>query len=166
MGDQTRRSDARALRPVAGMTVALLLAGCAIATPGMPEGLTAAQVQKVDQICQQTLGADPGARYFAACRSSLAQTVRRQDAERLAARVHADCARTGPQGSSEFALCVLGARPPAEGQGPLSSVSRKELHHRAELSCAGLGLDPVFLAFADCVSELETSILPPDDPSI
>lgn len=172
MRDAGQGRGARAARRVgAGLTVGLLLAGCATAAPQTLENLSAGEVQKIDQTCEQTLGAQPGGRYFASCRARLAEAARRQDARRLVLQTHADCARaSSPEGSSQFSLCVLDARAsaaqdPAARPRPLALASRAEVHHRAELSCANLGLDPDAGDFSDCVTELEVAILPPDDPS-
>lgn len=171
MRDAGQSRGARAAGRVgAGLAIGLLLAGCA--TPALETlgDLSPREVRQIEQTCEQTLGAQPGGRYFASCRSRLAAAARRQDARRLAAQVQADCARAGwRDGSSEFSLCVLGARTPAHDPAappkPLALASRTEVHHRAELSCAKLGLDPNAGDFGDCVTELEVAILPPDDPS-
>jgi hypothetical protein len=163
------RGAGRAWRGGVGTTVALLLAGCATVTPQTLGDLAPGEAQRIDQTCEQTLGARPGGSYFEACRARLADAVRRQDAQRQIVRTRADCARTGsPPGSSEFALCVLGARSPddpAVRPKPLALASRQDVHRRAERSCAKLGLDPDVADFADCVTELETAIAPPDDPT-
>jgi len=153
-----RSRDAKVRRITAAMTAGLLLTGCATATPKTLANLTVDETQTIDQTCQQTFGARPGDVYFDACRTSLASAMaQRDDAQRLA-KVTADCARAGGQpGSSEQALCVLGAPASAAPQRlkSLTVVSPAEVHRRIQLSCAKLGLDPAAIAFSNCVTEFE-----------
>lgn len=146
----------------AGMTP--VLAACTTSTPTLAN-VTAAEAATIDQACEQTLGARRGDGYFEACRSSLADTVQRQDAGRRIAQTQAGCAQAGLQeGSSEFGLCVLGVRPSPAPRKSLAAA-RDEVHQRAELSCAKLGLSPAAFGFAGCVTDLETSISQVDSPS-
>ncbi len=60
----------------------------------------------------------------------------------------------------------------ATGQGPEDGrpaksyfyASPSETHHRMQLSCARLGLDPASGAFADCVAGLQASLFAADNP--
>src|SRR5262245_48114050 len=68
---------------IAGLAVGMasILTGCAASTPTLAN-VTAAQAETINQTCEQTLGAQRGDIYFEACRSSLADTVQQQDADR------------------------------------------------------------------------------------
>ena len=101
----------------------------AMAAPYNPAGLAPAQLDRVERICQTTLGLsphevpsnvwgaaqdpqlDPGENHFQGCVMSLSDELGRADAGRATARADADCRARGlAEGSPALAECVYHAR--------------------------------------------------------
>lgn len=132
------------------------------------------QAQRVNSICETTLGARPGDSYFETCQSSLAGVLEQQQVERRLGEARSACTHSSLKaGSPEFAVCVLRNQTSADGRlqatairsvdsparlKSLSLASQEDVRHRTQLSCAMLGLDPASAAFSSCVIDLQSGI--------
>ena len=158
-----------------GVASILIAAGCASAGPYDPEGIGAGQAERIGQICRQTMGLQPGEGQFDFCVGSLSRELRGQlQASALVASRQACLARGLPSGSPGLAECELqtsGSMPTPQAFQPSSMAAPAaassffhttpdEAFHRAQASCAALGLEPVSDAFASCVANLNASMQP------
>lgn len=154
-----------------GVIAALSLAACATTPPTELANLSSTQVEAINQICGPALGAHQGDSYFLACRSSLAASVKDEETGKQLVATQKRCTARGlTHGSPALALCVLDEKAVAAAprtakrvqilQASTSIVvaSNDEIHRRAQRSCAMLGFDPAYPAFASCVSNLQSSL--------
>ena len=166
----------RFLRATSLAASALLVVGCAgLATPPT-YGLDAHSASLVRQTCNDVMGLRAGPEHEA-CTDSLADTVRIIQDSRLTSMADTACEQQGLQrGTAELAKCVVMFRHAnniASSNIAVSSISADATQpwvsyfsmsdaqkvHRAELSCAQLGLHPSWGAFSYCVTDLRQSIL-------
>lgn len=142
-------SRSRGLRRTLAATAMLAAAGlgtaaCASAARYNPDGLGAAQIAQVEQICQTVMGLAPaerpswgtmlpvgahlrnGGSHYQGCVSSLSDSLQRVSAGRAAAQAQAGCRARGLEsGTSALALCELqsaAVQPSPAGAAPLASV--------------------------------------------
>ena len=177
----------RSLRIAAIGVITALAAGCATSSLGH-YGLDADNALLVQHACSDIMGLRAGAE-FEACTGSLAGSVLSMKEADVLARADQFCTGQGMErGTSELAKCTVSFKwqamqaatssLEASGAGPSeartnASVSqadelpRKYYHHmthseqdhRAELSCAQLGLHPAWESFRQCVSNLKFSLV-------
>lgn len=155
--------------------MSIAVAGCVSdPTPEAMRSLDDGQAQRVNSICETTLGARPGDSYFETCQSSLAGVLAQKQDERRLLEARAACTHASLMaGSPEFAVCVLRNQPSPDGRPQttvirsadspvrlksLSLASQEDVRRRTQLSCAMLGLDPAEAAFSNCVSDLQSGI--------
>jgi hypothetical protein len=149
------RADVRAHGPRALLHRALIvavgvaaLAGAAPAraAPFNPDNLPPAQLGVIDELCRSVIGLGRDEKRFFTCVGSLSNSAR------------------GIQGGTPSYSPTSAAGPAAGLRKDYAYASRREIHHREELSCAGLGIDPGSGAFATCVASLDAALFRADNP--
>jgi hypothetical protein len=134
----------RALIVAAGV-VALTGATPARAAPFNPDNLPPAQLGVIDGVCRGVIGLSRDEKRFFVCVNSLSSS-----------------ARDLPGAPPSYSPASAGPEPGL--QKGYAYASRREMHHREELSCARLGIDPSGVAFATCVANLDAALFKADNP--
>jgi len=135
----------RALIIAAGVA-ALTGAAPARAAPFNPDNLPPAQLGVIDEACRGVIGLGRDEKRFFVCVSSLSNSA--QDAE----------------GAAASPLPASAAGPEPGLRRGYAYASRRQMHHREELSCGRLGIEPGTDAFAACVASLDAALFKADNP--
>jgi hypothetical protein len=150
-------------------TSALAMGAAAQVPDGRPEASAA-------EVCQSTMGLQPGQSQYEACFESLKSTTRDIGRAKILDRARADCRAHDPQDAPDLAECELRESWTMPASTATSSVTQPKLgrtyfgetngdHYRREqLSCARLGLDPAGGAFDNCVASLQSAMFAADNP--
>ena len=164
------------------------LSACA-AFQASAQETTPQQTAAVEATCSKIMRLHPWQQEFAACVSSLSDSMTYQVAADYAANAYRDCAPAGlKRETPDFSRCVLdheNAQRDANGL-PAGAATRLSAayitpadnspddyfattnvmrHRREQYACAQLGLEPDSAPFATCVTNLDTEIFTTEHPN-
>lgn len=155
------------------------IAVAGLVAPAHASGKTGAE-ESAQQICQMVIGVRPGEYHFNDCVSSLSDSLESARLARAVAKARNACFAKGLEvGSAALSSCLLqseNAKPAAFADQPgstslvvglTSDLQTSEPYARASFdtvlrrerqACALTGFDPVSSGFADCVSNLQSTL--------
>ena len=164
-----------AQRAMVCCVISTLVATACAAHPNVTEGIGPHWTDRIAEICRSTMGLEPGEAQFDFCVGSLTREVLGQiEASGMVAARQVCLDRRLAPGSPALAACELQTSrrmPTSETYQPFSTdvpvaptsffhTTPDEAFHRAQVSCAALGLEPISEAFASCVANLNASMQP------
>jgi hypothetical protein len=166
-----------------GLGILCLLSGsaaCAPIKPYNPDHLPIAQMDRIGEVCRNTMGISGGTNSeYMACEQSLSRSYAARLEAGAAVAVRRSCEEQGLKpGTIELSKCELhgpsaqlaqaaynqDVDPPAAG--PTKSyinASSDEVHHRMKEACADIGYDPVSSGFGQCVADLQSNLFDADN---
>jgi hypothetical protein len=155
------------------------IAVAGLVAPAHASGKTGAE-ERARQICQMVIGVRPGEYHFSDCVSSLSDSLESASVARAVAKARNACFAKGLEvGSAALSSCllqaenakpavsadqpgstslVLGLTGDPQTSEPYTAASFDTVLRRERQACALTGFDPVSSGFADCVSNLQSTL--------